>query len=404
MVVPNPLFKEWIQKHYEGLFEEVGSDLGLSELKVELVTAEPGDLVLSPPPAPKGKAATGSKKAASKEVPFNRLYRFEEFVEGPSNRFAFAACKAVAQNPSKAYNPLYIYGGVGLGKTHLMQSIGNFLYENHPHLSVMYVSTERFMNEMISSIAHRQQSDFRDRYRRVDVLLLDDVQFLAGKQGTQEELFHTFNALYEAQKQLVISSDCPPRDLQSIEERLRSRFEWGLIADIQPPELETKMAILFKKAEGYQVRLPEEVALYIASHIKTNVRELEGSLVRLIAFSSFKGLPISLDLAKETFESIFKDDGRGVSIEAIQKHVAAHYKLKVQDLKMKTNKAQIVLPRQVAMFLSKELTGHSLPEIGRKFGGKHHSTVIYSIRQVEEKMTKDPQFQQQINIFLRSFH
>ena len=404
VVVPNPLFKEWIQKHYEGLFEEVGSDLGLSELKVELVTAEPGDLVLSPPPAPKGKAATGSKKAASKEVPFNRLYRFEEFVEGPSNRFAFAACKAVAQNPSKAYNPLYIYGGVGLGKTHLMQSIGNFLYENHPHLSVMYVSTERFMNEMISSIAHRQQSDFRDRYRRVDVLLLDDVQFLAGKQGTQEELFHTFNALYEAQKQLVISSDCPPRDLQSIEERLRSRFEWGLIADIQPPELETKMAILFKKAEGYQVKLPEEVALYIASHIKTNVRELEGCLVRLIAFSSFKGLPISLDLAKETFESIFKDDGRGVSIEAIQKQVAAHYKLKVQDLKTKTNKAQIVLPRQVAMFLSKELTDHSLPEIGRKFGGKHHSTVIYSIRQVEEKMTKDPQFQQQINIFLRSFH
>jgi chromosomal replication initiator protein len=403
VVVPNPLFKEWILKHYEGLFEEVGADLGLTDLRVELVTAEPGDLVLSPPPAPKGKGATGPKKA-SKEVPFNRLYRFEEFVEGPSNRFAFAACKAVAQNPSKAYNPLYIYGGVGLGKTHLMQSIGNFLYENHPHLSVTYVSTERFMNEMISSIAHRQQSEFRDRYRRVDVLLLDDVQFLAGKQGTQEELFHTFNALYEAQKQLVISSDCPPRDLQSIEERLRSRFEWGLIADIQPPELETKMAILFKKAEGYQVRLPEEVGLYIASHIKTNVRELEGCLVRLIAFSSFKGLPISLDLAKETFESIFKDDGRGVSIEAIQKQVAAYYKLKVQDLKTKTNKAQIVLPRQVAMYLSKELTGHSLPEIGRKFGGKHHSTVIYSIRQVEERMTKDPQFQQQINIFLRSFH
>jgi chromosomal replication initiator protein len=403
VVVPNPLFKEWILKHYEGLFEEVGADLGLPDLRVELITAEPGDLVLSPPPAPKGKGAAGPKKA-SKEVPFNRLYRFEEFVEGPSNRFAFAACKAVAQNPFKAYNPLYIYGGVGLGKTHLMQSIGNFLYENHPHLSVMYVSTERFMNEMISSIAHRQQPDFRDRYRRVDVLLLDDVQFLAGKQGTQEELFHTFNALYEAQKQLVISSDCPPRDLQSIEERLRSRFEWGLIADIQPPELETKMAILFKKAEGYQVRLPEEVGLYIASHIKTNVRELEGCLVRLIAFSSFKGLPISLDLAKETFESIFKDDGRGVSIEAIQKQVAAYYKLKVQDLKIKTNKAQIVLPRQVAMYLSKELTGHSLPEIGRKFGGKHHSTVIYSIRQVEERMTKDPQFQQQINLFLRSFH
>jgi chromosomal replication initiator protein len=404
VLVPNPLFKEWILKHYGGLFEEVGRDIGLQDLTVELVDGDQLDLVLSAPKPPKarGGGPAAKKGSGAPDVKFNPQYRFEGFVVGQSNRFAYAACQAVAQNPSKAYNPLYIYGGVGLGKTHLMQSIGFFLRENFPQLTISYVSTERFMNEMISSIAHRQQTEFRDRYRQVDVLLLDDVQFLTGKQGTQEELFHTFNALYEAQKQIVISSDCPPRDLQSIEERLRSRFEWGLIADIQPPELETKVAILYKKAETYQTKLPEEVALFIASHIKTNIRELEGCLVRLIAFSSFKGMPITLDLAKETFESIFKEDGRTTTVEAIQKHVAAFYKLKAQDLKSKTNKAQIVLPRQIAMYLCKELTPNSLPEIGRKFGGKHHSTVIHSIRRVEDRMDKDPLFQQQINTFLRS--
>jgi chromosomal replication initiator protein len=237
----------------------------------------------------------------------------------------------------------------------------------------------------------------------MDILLLDDIQFLANKTGTQEEIFHTFNALHEARKQIVISSDCPPRDLQSIEERLRSRFEWGLIADIQPPELETKVAILYKKAEAYHVKLPEDVALFVASRIKTNIRELEGCLVRLIAMSSFKDLPINLDLAHETLHTLFREDGRSVTAEGIQKQVAAYFRMKVQDLKSSSHKAQVVLPRQVAMYLCKELTGASLPEIGRKFGGKHHTTVLHSIRKVEQKMASDPQFQQQIHTFMRSF-
>ncbi len=403
VLAPNPLVKEWIEKHYPHLFDEVGRDLSLTDLAVDLVLPDGDELVLSPPPKPREGKPVGKRSSDGPEPDFNPLYRFEGFVEGPSNRFAYAACRAVAQSPSKAYNPLYVYGGVGLGKTHLMQSIGHFIRENFPNLRVSYVSAERFMNEMISSIAHKSSPEFRNRYRMVDVLLLDDVQFLANKAGTQEEIFHTFNALHEARKQIVISSDCPPRELQSIEERLRSRFEWGLIADIQPPELETKVAILFKKAEAYQVKIPDDVALFIASRIKSNIRELEGCLLRLIAFSSFKHLPITMDLAQETFQNLFREDGRSITAEGIQKHIASFYKIRVQDLKGTSHKAQVVLPRQVAMYLCKELTGASLPEIGRKFGGKHHTTVLHSIRKVGERMAADPQFQQQINTFMRSF-
>jgi chromosomal replication initiator protein len=405
VVAPNPLFIEWIEKHYGGLFVEVGRDLNLPDLLVELLETPAEDLVLAPPALGKSKESKASAKRSSEpsDLGFNPLYRFEAFVEGPSNRFAYAACKAVAQSPSKAYNPLYVYGGVGLGKTHLMQSIGHFMRDHFPALKVSYLSAERFMNEMISAIGNKSTPDFRNRYRQMDVLLLDDVQFLANKTGTQEEIFHTFNALHEARKQIVISSDCPPRDLQSIEERLRSRFEWGLIADIQPPELETKVAILYKKAEAYHVKLPEDVALFVASRIKTNIRELEGCLVRLIAMSSFRDLPINLDLAHETLHTLFREDGRSVTAEGIQKQVAAYFRMKVQDLKSSSHKAQVVLPRQVAMYLCKELTGASLPEIGRKFGGKHHTTVLHSIRKVEQKMASDPQFQQQIHTFMRSF-
>ncbi len=411
VLAPNPMARRFIGENYAGLFQEVLVELGLQDLAVELVddpAALGEELALSPLPQ-RAKAKTSEEaeppygQAREQATPLNASYKFDGFVIGPSNQFAFAACQAVAQSPSKSYNPLYIYGGVGLGKTHLMQSIGADMKVHWPKLSTVYISAERFTNEMISSIAHRQQFEFRDRYRNVDVLLLDDVQFLAGKAGTQEELFHTFNALYEAQKQVVISSDCPPSQLDGIEERLRSRFEWGLIADIQPPELETRVAILYKKAESHGVKLPEEVALYVASNISNNIRELEGCLVRLVAFSSFKGLPITLDLARQTFDALFKGDGRVVTVEAIQKHVAASYKLKLQDIKSKTNKAEIVLPRQVAMYICKELTGASLPEIGRKFGGKHHSTVLHSIRKVEAQITADPAFRQRINMFLNSF-
>ena len=408
VLAPNPMARTWIAEHYGTLFPEVLGALGVADGEVVLVDQGervPGELTLTAP-APKAAAPAPRPAAPAADpdaVPLNPSYRFDGFIEGPSNRFAFAAASAVAQNPAKAYNPLYIYGGVGLGKTHLMQSIAGYLRQHAPGVKVVYLSAERFTNEMISSIAHKQQHEFRERYRRVDVLLLDDVQFLKGKMGTQEELFHTFNALHEAQKQVVISSDCHPRELQEIEERLRSRFEWGLIADIQPPELETKVAILHKKAEAHGLQLPEDVALYIASHVNSNIRELEGCLVRLVAFSSFKGLPIDLELARQTFETLFRTEGRVITVEAIQKHVAAAYRLQAKDLKSKTNKAEIVLPRQVAMYLCKELTDASLPEIGRKFGGKHHSTVLHSIRKVEERMGKDGSFAQRVKTFLASF-
>lgn len=402
---PNPLARDWIDNHYEGLFQEILKDLGEGALEVVLVDATQSgeDLQLSPPERGEAEQKKEFKKTRTYQAHLNPNYHFDRFVVGPSNRFAHAAALAVAQNPSNSYNPLYIYGGVGLGKTHLMQSIGNYIQENTSASKMTYLSAERFMNEMISAIAHRQQPVFRERYRQVDVLLLDDVHFLVGKTGTQEELFHTFNALYESQKQIVISSDCPPGQLQGIEERLKSRFQWGLIADIHPPELETKVAILHKKAEAYEVILPDDVALFIGTHMGSNIRELEGCLMRLIAFSSFKGQPITLDLAKQTFETLFKKEGRVTTVEAIQKYVATAYKLRVQDLKSKTNRADIVLPRQVCMFLCRELTGASLPEIGRRFGGKHHSTVLHSIRKVEDKMARDLTFQQQVQSFLNSF-
>jgi len=413
VLAPNPLARTWIGEQYGTLFADVLDELHLAGHTVELVDAPmaPREELTLTAPERSGRTATPivsqlvplKNGGDSDPGPLNPNYRFEGFIEGPSNRFAYAACLAVAQNPAKAYNPLYIYGGVGLGKTHLMQSVAGYLREHAPSLRIVYLSAERFTNEMISSIAHRQQHEFRERYRRVDVLLLDDVQFLKGKMGTQEELFHTFNALHESQRQVIISSDCHPRELQEIEERLRSRFEWGLIADIQPPELETKVAILHKKAESHGISVPEDVALYIASHVNSNIRELEGCLVRLVAFSSFKGLPITMDLARQTFDALFRTQGQVVTVDAIQKHVAAAYKLQPKDIKSKTNKSEIVVPRQVAMYLCKELTDASLPEIGRKFGGKHHSTVLHSIRRVEERMASDPAFQQRIRTFLASF-
>jgi len=403
--VPNPMFREWIQSHYGDILSEAVREQVSQPVILEFVekSDEPGDvLVLAPPDGGDSKAAP-RPDAASPFGVFNPNYRFERFVVGPSNQFAHAAATAVAQSPSKAYNPLYIYGGVGLGKTHLIQSVGYYLRENSPHLKTAYLSAERFTNEMISSIGNKMMVEFKEKYRKLDILLLDDIQFLAGKPQTQEELFHTFNALHEAQKQIVISSDCHPAELQKFEDRLRSRFEWGLIADIQPPDLETKVAILYEKAKGYGVTVPEEVALFFAEKVKSNIRELEGCLIRLIAYTSFKGKPISMELARETIRSLFKDNRRMVTIEDIQRFVAAQFKMRLNELKSKTNKARVVRPRQIAMYLCKELTTASLPEIGEKFGGKHHSTVLHSIRKVAELMKEDAQFQQQILSFLRSF-
>ncbi len=336
------------------------------------------------------------------ELSLNTKYSFDTFVVGSCNQFAHAASQAVAEAPAKTYNPLFIYGGVGLGKTHLMHAIGHAIKNRNRHLKLSYISSEKFMNELINAIRYDKTLSFREKYRSIDVLLMDDVQFLAGKERTQEEFFHTFNALYDAQKQIVISSDCPPREIPTLEERLHSRFEWGLIADIQPPDLETKVAILKRKAEIERIKLPDNVALFIASKIKSNIRELEGSLVRLVAYASLNGRDLDMDLAQEVLKSFIEDDGRTITIEIIQRAVADHYGLRVADLKSKNNARSVAVPRQVAMYLCKHLTKASLPEIGREFGGKHHTTVIHSVNKITDLYERESDFHRLINSLIAS--
>jgi len=320
----------------------------------------------------------------------NPRYTFDAFVIGNGNQFACAAAQAVAENPSKAYNPLFLYGGVGMGKTHLMQAIGHEVKRRQPHAAICYLSSEKFTNEMINSLRYDKMSSFRDKFRNVDVLIIDDIQFLAQKERTQEEFFHTFNELYDHQKQIVISSDSQPKEIPGLVERLRSRFEWGLMVDMQPPDLETKMAILDKKAEIEGVRLPEDVRIFMATKTKSNVRELEGALVKLLAFSSLSGAPITMQMTQQVLKHLVHAQDRRVSIDSIQKAVAEHFVLKQSQLKEKSNTRAIAYPRQVAMYLVKELTQSSLPEIGRAFGGKHHTTVLHSIHKIEKLRQSDP--------------
>ncbi len=327
----------------------------------------------------------------------NPRYQFDAFVIGSGNQFAMAASQAVAERPSKAYNPLFLYGGVGMGKTHLMHAIGHDVKRRQPHASICYVSGEKFTNEMINSVRYDKMTTFRDKFRNVDVLLIDDIQFLAGKERTQEEFFHTFNTLHESMKQICIASDRPPKELPDFEDRLRSRFEWGLIADIQPPDLETKVAILQKKAESEQATLPTDVALFIASNVRTNVRELEGALVRLIAWSSMHGVEITLAVAQQCLKQFIDTQVRKITIEAIQRAVAESFGMRVAELKQKNNARQIVVPRQIAMYLAKQLTEASLPEIGRQFGGKHHTTVMHSIAKIDEHRRGDKDMNRTIN-------
>jgi chromosomal replication initiator protein len=327
----------------------------------------------------------------------NPRYQFDAFVIGSGNQFAMAAAQAVAERPSKAYNPLFLYGGVGMGKTHLMHAIGHDVKRRQPHASISYVSGEKFTNEMINSVRYDKMTGFRDKFRNVDVLLIDDIQFLAGKERTQEEFFHTFNTLHESMKQIVIASDRPPKELADFEDRLRSRFEWGLIADIQPPDLETKVAILQKKAESEQTSLPTDVAMFIASNVRTNVRELEGALVRLIAWCSMQGVEITLSVAQHCLKQFIDTQVRKITIETIQRSVAEQFGMRVAELKQKNNSRQIVVPRQIAMYLAKQLTEASLPEIGRQFGGKHHTTVMHSIAKIDEQRRADKDLNRTIN-------
>ena len=411
--VPTDVFRDWISNNYFDVIEESLHELNLDAYQLKFTIAE-SHVPDSRSPQSVGSSSYRSKSVSSDEGAFgsgvaraveaeplelslNSKYTFDKFVVGSCNQFAHAASLAVVDMPSKTYNPLYVYGGVGLGKTHLMHAIGHAIKQRNQSLRLTYLSSERFMNELINAIRYDKTIQFRDKYRNIDVLLMDDIQFLAGKERTQEEFFHTFNALYDAQKQIVISSDCPPKEIPTLEERLHSRFEWGLIADIQPPDLETKVAILKRKAELDKIDLPDSVALFIASKIKSNIRELEGSLVRLTAYASLRGLPMDIDLAHEVLKSIIAEESSGVSVELIQKTVAAHYRLKVADLKSKNNSRNVAVPRQVAMYLCKTLTRSSLPEIGREFGGKHHTTVLHSVNKIARLYESDTDFHKAIN-------
>jgi len=403
--VPNPLFKDWLTKHYSVVLSEALAEVRRAGASLVFV-AEGAVVPVSTSeasPAPSDELDAPVETTAVAAGGLNQRYTFDTFIVGPSNQFAHAACRAVAEAPSRSYNPLFIYGGVGLGKTHLMHASGQYLLEHNPGLKLTYISSERFMNEMINALRYDRILDFRERYRSVDVLLVDDIQFVSGKEGTQTEFFHTFNALYDAQKQIVLSSDHPPHEIPALEERLRSRFEWGLIADIQPPDIETRVAILKRKAEAEGVPLPDGVAMYIAGRIKSNIRELEGSLIRLIAYASLTGREISLELTQEALKNVIDQDTRAVTIETIQRFVSDYYQLKIGDLKSRNNSKSIAMPRQIAMYLCKSLTHASLPEIGRSFGGKHHSTVIHSLKKIEDLRKRDEDFNSVISNFLESF-
>jgi len=394
--VPNAFFQDWLNDHMD-VVVEAAEAAGIGTIEVVYVIEQK-------PSAEVTARLQGQLDFDSVENTLNPKYSFESFVVGSSNQFAHAAAQAVAERPSKAYNPLFVYGGVGLGKTHLMHAIGQEIKARNKSLRLAYISTEKFTNELINAIRYDRLPAFRNRYRNHDVLLIDDMQFIAGKERTQEELFHTFNALYDMHKQIVISADCPPREIPTLEERLRSRFEWGLIADIQPPDLETKIAILRKKAEQQKMPLPDNVALYIASKVKSNIRELEGALIRLIAFSSLTGSEITLPMAQETLRDLFNPGEKPISIEMIQKTISDYYGLRVQEIKSKNNSRAITLPRQICMYICKHLTGASLSQIGREFGGKHHTTVLHSVSKIEQLRQNDKEINRLVQTLMDSFN
>ena len=393
--VPNQEFQEWIQDHYNSIIQDALEKLrlGFSRIRYEME--------ILPEKQSSGNGETKLRQTTldfeSVDHQLNARYTFDTFVVGSCNQFANAAARAVAETPAKAYNPLFLYGGVGLGKTHLMQAVGHTIKQRQREMRLAYVSSEAFTNDVINSLRYDRMVSFRDKYRNVDVLLMDDIQFIAGKERTQEEFFHTFNTLYEAQKQVVISSDQPPKDIAGLEERLRSRFAWGLTADLQPPDTETKRAILAKKSEEQGVKLPEAVGEFIATRIKTSIRDLEGALTRLIAYSSLTGAEISLAMAQQVLKSIIDLDQRRVSIEHIQRLVCQEYGLSLTQLKARDNSHAVAFPRQVAMYLSKELTPASLPQIGREFGGKHHTTALHSIQKIEQLRKTDKDLNRILN-------
>jgi len=399
--VPSSFFQKWITDKYLSMIKEAISAVNAKSYLIEFHIADP-----KPESTVEAKGETEAKPVKEKEkekekdkdkdtksdfIPnLNPKYTFESFVCGASNQFAYAASQAVANKPASNYNPLFIYGGVGLGKTHLVNAIGNQILAKNSKAKICYYSSEKFMNEMINCLRYKKMDEFRNKFRKMDLLLIDDIQFMAGKEATQEEFFHTFNALYESHKQIVVTSDKFPKDIPGLEERLRSRFEWGLIADIQPPDIETKIAILKKKSDLHGVNLPDDVALFLAAGATSNIRELEGMLIRLEAFASLTGNEITLSMAREVMKDIIVEKTKEITVEMIQKQVAEHFRIKVSELKSDKRIKTLVVPRQIAIYICRELTKASFPEIGEKFGGKDHSTIIHSVRKIEKQLASDP--------------
>ncbi|SHJ50248.1 chromosomal replication initiator protein DnaA [Malonomonas rubra DSM 5091] len=406
--VPNKFIKGWIKDNYQKVIEEAISDIGTVNYRISISINDNPEIREKPQPEKQEKTEieTNKKNLSLKGNDqfsnINKKYTFESFVSGPSNQFAHAAAMAVANNPATTYNPLFIYGGVGLGKTHIVHAIGNEILNKNNNLKICYYSSEKFTNELINSLRHAKMDEFRNKFRSIDVLLIDDIQFIAGKKSTQEEFFHTFNALYESHKQIVVTSDKFPKEIPDLEERLRSRFEWGLIADIQAPDIETKQAILKMKADQNNIELPEDVSFFLANSVISNVRELEGYLIRIGAFSSLTSTPINLEMAKNILKDIIIEQNKEITVENIQKTVATHYQIKTSDLKSSKRLKTLVLPRQVAMYISRKLTSSSYPEIGTKFGGKDHSTIIHAIKKIEKNLEEDLQLRTTVEKLINS--
>ena len=396
--VPNRFFRDWLAEHFMDVIKDSVSSVSGVPMSIRFVIDKTP--VQGRPPVSESVQTVRLKNSEPSDLAnrvhpsLNMNYNFERFVVGPSNQFAHAAAVAVAEAPAKNYNPLFIYGGVGLGKTHLLNAIGLHTFKIDPSANVLYVSAEEFMNEMINSIRYDKMQKFREKYRNIDSLLIDDIQFIAGKERTQEEFFHTFNTLHDSGKQIVVTSDKFPKDIPNLEGRLRSRFEWGLIADIQPPEIETKVAIVDKKAQENNISLPKNVAYYIASKAESNIRELEGFIIRIGAYASLTGREIDMDLVKEVLKKFFKQGEKPeVTVEEIMKTVAAKFNIRIADLKSQKKNKNLVIPRQIAMYLARRLTSNSYPDIGAKIGGKDHSTVIYANNKIKDLLEKDPKME-----------
>src|SRR5688572_20102294 len=391
---PNRFSRDWLTQHHIEALQHAAADVigGHPRISIEVDDTIALAVDDAPPPQPAGRPSSGGSTEG-----LNPRYTFDTFVVGSSNQFAQAACQAVAELPSKAYNPLFIYGGVGLGKTHLLHAVGHETVRLFQGMTVVYLSSERFTNELINAIRYDRTAEFRARYRTIDLLLIDDIQFISGKERTQEEFFHTFNDLYESRKQIIVSSDCSPKDIPEIEERLRSRFEWGLIADIQPPDFETRVAILKKKAAVERVRLADDVAYLIASRVKSNIRELEGSLTRMIAFCALTGREMSTDLAQEVLSDLWGDEEKVITIEQIQRKVSDFFGVKLSDLKAKNRTKAVSFPRQIAMYLARQLTHSSLSEVGRAFGGKDHTTVLHAVDKIQGLLLEDPKLRKTVD-------